>query len=119
MMLKSFQCVVRPIIKQIDWNLARNGRTLFVNRAFSSNEAEKAKEAAKSAGSTAKTIFDKIISKEILAQILYEDDKCIAFNDVAPQAPVHFLVIPKQRLDMIENATKDDDNVSIEFMVWI
>lgn len=112
MMLKSFQCVLRPIIGQIDWNLAKNGRTLFVNRKFSSNEADKAKVAAKSAGSTTKTIFDKIISKEIPAQILYEDDKCIAFKDVTPQAPIHFLVIPKQRIDMIENATKDDHNVN-------
>ena len=45
----------------------------------------------------AATIFDKIIAKEIPAQILHEDDVCLAFRDVSPQAPVHFLVIPKVR----------------------
>ena len=41
------------------------------------------------------TIFDKIISKEIPAKIIYEDDICLAFHDVNPQAPVHALLIPK------------------------
>lgn len=40
-------------------------------------------------------IFCKIIAKEIPADIIYEDENCIAFNDIEPQAPVHFLVIPK------------------------
>ncbi|XP_035918744.1 ankyrin repeat domain-containing protein 54-like isoform X1 [Anopheles stephensi] len=51
------------------------------------------------------TIFDKIIKKEIPADIIYEDEKCVAFNDVSPQAPVHFLVIPKQKIDKLENST--------------
>lgn len=42
-----------------------------------------------------KTIFKKIIDKEIPANIIYEDEYCLAFHDVAPQAPVHVLVIPK------------------------
>jgi histidine triad (HIT) family protein len=41
------------------------------------------------------TIFSKIIRREIPAEIIYEDDDVMAFNDVNPQAPVHFLVIPK------------------------
>ena len=41
------------------------------------------------------TIFSKIIAREIPADIIYEDDDVLAFNDVNPQAPVHFLVIPK------------------------
>ena len=41
-----------------------------------------------------KTIFKKIIDREIPAEIVYEDDLCLAFNDVNPQAPVHVLVIP-------------------------
>ncbi|KAL0428372.1 UNVERIFIED_CONTAM: Adenylylsulfatase HINT1 [Sesamum latifolium] len=41
------------------------------------------------------TIFDKIINKEILANIVYEDDKVLAFRDIAPQAPVHIVIIPK------------------------
>ena len=43
------------------------------------------------------TIFDKIISKEIPAYVIYEDDLCLAFRDIAPVAPTHFLVIPKNR----------------------
>lgn len=42
-----------------------------------------------------KTIFKKIIDREIPANIVYEDDLCLAFHDVTPQAPVHVLIIPK------------------------
>lgn len=52
---------------------------------------------AKKAQDGAPTIFDKIISKEIPATIIYEDDTALAFRDINPQAPVHFLVIPKHR----------------------
>jgi histidine triad (HIT) family protein len=45
---------------------------------------------------TAKTIFQKIIDREIPANIVYEDDQCLAFRDIAPQAPTHVLVIPKK-----------------------
>jgi histidine triad (HIT) family protein len=47
--------------------------------------------------SSESTIFDKIVSKAIPATIIYEDDTALAFRDINPQAPVHFLVIPKQR----------------------
>lgn len=51
------------------------------------------------------TIFKKIIDKEIPAKIVYEDDKCLAFHDVAPQAPIHILVIPKiTDLDKLSSA---------------
>lgn len=49
------------------------------------------------ADSDGPTIFDKIVAKQIPANIIYEDDQCLAFRDIAPQAPVHFLVIPKNR----------------------
>jgi histidine triad (HIT) family protein len=49
------------------------------------------------------TIFDKIIRREIPADILYEDDEVLAFSDVNPQAPVHFLVIPKQRIATVND----------------
>jgi len=51
----------------------------------------------------AKTIFKKIIDREIPAQIVYEDDRCLAFRDVAPQAPVHVLVIPKQEIASVDD----------------
>lgn len=48
--------------------------------------------------SGAKTIFKRIIDREIPAKIVYEDDLCLAFHDAHPQAPVHILVIPKQEI---------------------
>ena len=42
------------------------------------------------------TLFTRIINREIPAEILYEDDQCIVINDIAPQAPVHMLVIPRK-----------------------
>ena len=54
------------------------------------------------------TIFDKIISKEIPASIIYEDDDVLAFNDINPQAPVHFLVIPKKRIGTINDIQAED-----------
>jgi len=54
------------------------------------------------------TIFDKIINKEIPAEILYEDDKALAFKDISPQAPVHFLVIPKVRIATINDINEDN-----------
>jgi histidine triad (HIT) family protein len=56
----------------------------------------------------AKTIFQKIIDKEIPANIIFEDERCIAFYDVAPQAPVHVLVIPKQPIASVAEI-KDPD----------
>ena len=44
-------------------------------------------------------IFCKIINKEIPSDIIYEDDKVIAFKDVNPQSPIHFLVIPKEHIE--------------------
>ncbi len=49
------------------------------------------------------TIFSKIINREIPADILYEDDDVLAFSDVSPQAPVHFLVIPKQAIATVND----------------
>ena len=42
------------------------------------------------------TIFDKILAREIPADIVYEDDQVLAFKDIAPRAPVHYLIIPKK-----------------------
>jgi len=56
----------------------------------------------------AKTIFKKIIDKEIPAQIVYEDDVCLAFRDVAPQAPTHLLVVPKKEIASLDNLTDQD-----------
>ena len=54
------------------------------------------------------TIFGKIIRREIPAAIVYEDDLCLAFKDVNPQAPVHVLISPKQPLPQLAAATSED-----------
>lgn len=54
------------------------------------------------------TIFQRIIDKEIPAQIVHEDDLCLAFLDVAPQAPTHVLVIPKKPLANLAAASDED-----------
>jgi histidine triad (HIT) family protein len=54
------------------------------------------------------TIFGKIISGEIPSEFIYEDEYCIAINDVNPQAPVHVLVIPKQAIPRLVDAQADD-----------
>lgn len=54
------------------------------------------------------TIFGKIIRREIPADIVYEDDLCLAFKDVNPQAPVHVLVIPKKPIAKLADAESDD-----------
>lgn len=55
------------------------------------------------------TLFEKIIAREIPANIAHEDDRCIAIHDIQPQAPVHVLVIPKKPLPRIGEATADDE----------
>ncbi|XP_074495213.1 histidine triad nucleotide-binding protein 2, mitochondrial isoform X1 [Sebastes fasciatus] len=72
------------------------------------DEVKLAEEASKKYGSPAPTIFSKVIDKSIPADIIYEDEKCLAFRDISPQAPVHFLVIPKLPIPRISEA-KDDD----------
>jgi histidine triad (HIT) family protein len=52
------------------------------------------------------TIFSKIIARQIPADIVYEDDLCLAFRDINPQAPVHILIIPKNPIAMV-SAAKD------------
>lgn len=56
---------------------------------------------------TQKTIFKRIIDREIPAKIVYEDDQCLAFHDVNPQAPVHVLVIPKLELTGLAAASEE------------
>ena len=56
----------------------------------------------------AETIFAKIIRREIPAQIEHEDELCLAFHDVSPQAPTHILVIPKKPLPSLAEVTDAD-----------
>ncbi|WP_448562764.1 histidine triad nucleotide-binding protein [Trichothermofontia sp.] len=54
------------------------------------------------------TIFGKIIRREAPAEIVYEDDLCLAFKDIHPQAPVHILVIPKKAIAQLADAEPQD-----------
>lgn len=54
------------------------------------------------------TIFTKIIAREIPAKIVYEDELCLAFHDVNPQAPTHVLLIPKKEIPRLVDATAED-----------
>jgi histidine triad (HIT) family protein len=58
-----------------------------------------------------KTLFEKIIAREIPSDIVFEDDKVIAFRDVKPAAPVHVLIVPKNPIPRIAEAQPDDHRV--------
>lgn len=55
-----------------------------------------------------KTLFQKIADREIPADLLYEDDQCIAFHDISPQAPVHVLIVPRKPIPRVGEATAED-----------
>jgi histidine triad (HIT) family protein len=57
----------------------------------------------------AETIFSKIIDRKIPARIEHEDDRCLAFHDVAPQAPTHVLVIPKKPIPSLADLEPADE----------
>jgi histidine triad (HIT) family protein len=58
------------------------------------------------------TIFEKIIAREIPAQIVYEDDFVLAFRDITPQAPTHILIVPKKPIPRIAEAGPTDHQLS-------
>lgn len=57
----------------------------------------------------ADNIFSKIIAKQIPAQIVFEDDRALAFRDISAQAPVHILIVPKQDIANVGAATAGDE----------
>jgi histidine triad (HIT) family protein len=57
------------------------------------------------------TVFAKIIRREIPADIVYEDERAIAFRDIDPQAPVHVLVVPRESLEGLQKATADHEGL--------
>ena len=58
-----------------------------------------------------KTLFEKIIAREIPAQIVYEDDLVLAFRDINPQAPTHVLIFPKKAIPRMAEATAEDQQL--------
>jgi histidine triad (HIT) family protein len=63
------------------------------------------------------TIFGKIISREIPANVVYEDEQCLAFRDTNPQAPTHVLLIPKKEIPRLSDATAEDRELLGHLMV--
>ncbi len=72
---------------------------------------------AQTATPVADTIFGKIVRKEIPAKIIHEDDQCVAFHDVSPQAPTHFLVIPKKPIQQLSLADDSDEQVITDSII--
>ena len=66
-----------------------------------------------------KTIFKRIIDREIPAKIVYEDERCLAFEDVNPQAPVHILVVPKKEIPSLADLGEDDAALAGHLLVVV
>lgn len=65
------------------------------------------------------TIFTKIIEREIPADIVYEDDLCLAFHDVSPQAPTHVLLIPKKPIVSLDDFSGDDADLAGHLLTMV
>lgn len=65
------------------------------------------------------TVFSKIIKKEIPAKIIYEDDICLAFEDIDPKAPTHVLLIPKKEIRSLADTTPEDKEILGHMMVKV
>lgn len=65
-----------------------------------------------------KTLFTRVINRELPADIVYEDDQCIVINDISPQAPVHMLVIPRLPIAKLADANQDDRNL-LGHLMWV
>jgi histidine triad (HIT) family protein len=56
-------------------------------------------------------LFCRVISREIQATIVYEDEQIVAFNDINPQAPTHVLLVPRRHIESLNDLTRDDDQL--------
>ncbi len=63
-------------------------------------------------------LFCKIINKEIPSEFIYEDDLCVAFNDIKPKAPTHVLLVPKKHIDSIMTLEEEDRDI-VSHLVYI
>jgi len=68
-------------------------------------------------GDSNDTIFGKILRGEIPAERVFEDDRCIAFRDVQPQAPVHLLVIPREHLISLAQADQSQESLLVHLLL--
>ena len=63
------------------------------------------------------SLFTKIINREIPADIVYENDEIIAFNDINPQAPIHILIVPKKEISTINDIDEEDKGLIGEMFI--
>jgi histidine triad (HIT) family protein len=63
------------------------------------------------------TIFKKIIDKEIPADVVFEDEHCLAFRDISPQAPIHILLIPKKEIRSLNDLSPGEDKALLGHMM--
>lgn len=66
-----------------------------------------------------KNVFQRIIDREIPADIVFEDDQCLAFRDIDPKAPVHVLVIPKSPIQSVDDLTEEDRDLAGHLLLVI
>ncbi|KAJ6225692.1 hypothetical protein RDWZM_004237 [Blomia tropicalis] len=78
-----------------------------------SDEAAK----AQTADPTKETIFGMMLSGKIPAKFIYEDEQCVAFDDINPTAKVHFLVIPRKPISQVSTATEEDEKLLGHLMI--
>ena len=65
------------------------------------------------------TLFAKIVSGEIPAEFIYEDEHCVAINDINPQAPIHVLVIPRKAIPKLSDAAEEDRDLLGHLMLAV
>ena len=66
-----------------------------------------------------KTIFKRIIDGELPAKIVYQDDRCLAFHDIAPQAPTHVILIPRKEIPSLKEVEPGDESLLGHLVVVI
>ncbi|XP_075218997.1 adenosine 5'-monophosphoramidase HINT1-like [Lycorma delicatula] len=92
-----------------DYN--RQSYIRYCRKLFSVREMSDEVEKAKAAVPSSDTVFGKILRKEIPCTFIHEDEKCVAFNDAHPQAPVHFLVIPRKPISTLSEVEESDSEL--------
>ncbi|HYC43863.1 MAG TPA: histidine triad nucleotide-binding protein [Burkholderiales bacterium] len=65
------------------------------------------------------TVFTKIINRELPADIVYEDEQCVAFRDINPKAPTHVLLVPRKEIPRLADATQEDEALLGHLMLTV
>ncbi|XP_074605366.1 histidine triad nucleotide binding protein 1 [Brevipalpus obovatus] len=100
--------LIQNLRKLVRLEFISNTKPLFSQVRTMGDEVKKAQEASPDANDT---IFGKILRGEIPCKFIYEDDQCVAFDDISPVAPKHFLVIPRRRISQLSKAEDSDEQI--------